>query len=175
MSDESRARAAADPQAEDAPTATADGIALLQEERDRFREQLLRTQAEFVNYQKRSKTQADLDRQYAVGNIAKDLLDVLDNCERGAEAARSTGAASIAEGFDMVHRQLLAVLGKHSVEPIAALGETFDPNLHEAIVQQPPSPSFPEGTVSAVLSRGYKIRDRVLRPAKVAVAGTPHA
>jgi molecular chaperone GrpE len=72
----------------------------------------------------------------------------------------------------MVRKQLLATLAKHGVEPIAALGQPFDPNQHEALVQQP-DPNHPEGTVVAELSKGYRIHDRVLRPTKVAVSIKP--
>jgi molecular chaperone GrpE len=71
-----------------------------------------------------------------------------------------------------VQKQLLEVLAKHGVEPITALGEPFDPNLHEALVQQPTA-DHPEGTVVGELSKGYRIRDRVLRPSKVAVSSRP--
>ena len=69
----------------------------------------------------------------------------------------------------MVHKQLLAIFGKHGIEPIRALGQPFDPNQHEALVQQP-DPHHPEGTVVAELGKGYRIHDRVLRPTKVAVS-----
>ena len=72
----------------------------------------------------------------------------------------------------MVQKQLVEVLAKHGVEPIEALGQPFDPNLHEALMQQP-TPDQPEGTVVGELSKGYKIRDRVLRPSKVAVSSRP--
>jgi molecular chaperone GrpE len=146
-----------------------DELAEAQRQRDEFREQLQRTRADFTNFQRRSKAQADAERQYAVGPLALDLVAVLDNFERAADAARKAGAASIVEGLDMVHKQLLDVLAKHGVEPIAALGQPFDPNQHEALVQQP-SAEHPEGTVVAELGKGYKLRDRILRPAKVAVS-----
>ena len=72
----------------------------------------------------------------------------------------------------MVQKQLHEVLAKHGVEPINALGEAFDPNFHDAVLQQP-SREHPEGTVVSELTRGYKIRDRVLRPPKVAVSVPP--
>ncbi len=74
----------------------------------------------------------------------------------------------------MVRKQLLAALAKHGIEPISALGEPFDPNQHEAISQQA-SPDHPEGTVLAELGKGYRLRDRVLRPTKVAVSARPIA
>jgi molecular chaperone GrpE len=147
-------------------------IALLKQERDELRDQALRARAEFANYQKRAKQQADADRAYAVGSLARDLLDPLDNLDRAIEALRAEGALGITEGLDMVQKQLHDIMARHGVEPIAAHGHPFDPNLHEAIVQQP-SAEHPEGTVVAEMSKGYTIRDRVLRPTKVAVSVKP--
>jgi molecular chaperone GrpE len=147
----------------------ADEVARLTQERDDFREQALRARAEFANYQKRSKQQADTDRVYAAGSLAKDLLDPLDNLGRAIDALRASGAEGITAGLDMVQRQLLEVLAKHGVEPIEAMGTPFDPNLHDALLQQPTT-DHPEGTVVSEFSKGYKIRDRVLRPSKVAVS-----
>lgn len=152
--------------------APAEQIEQLKNDRDELRDQLLRSRAEFANYQKRSKQQADTDRVYAVGSLAKDLLDPLDNLGRAIDHLRASGAEGITSGLDMVLRQLLEVLAKHGIEPIQALGEAFDPNLHEALVQQP-SGDHPEGTVVGELSKGYRIRDRVLRPTKVAVSTRP--
>ncbi len=147
-------------------------IAQLKQERDELRDQALRARAEFANYQKRAKQQADADRAYAVGSLAKDLLDPLDNLDRAIEALRAKGAEGITAGLDMVQKQLHEIMAKHGVEPIAAHGQPFDPNLHEAILQQP-SLEHPEGTVVAEMSKGYTIRDRVLRPSKVAVSVKP--
>ena len=144
-------------------------IEQLKKERDEYQDQVLRARAEFANYQKRSKAQADIDRTYAVGSLARDLLDSLDNLSRAIDVLRATGAEGVTTGLDMVQKQLLEVLGKHGVEPISALGQPFDPNLHDAVLQQP-SHTDPEGTVVGELSKGYKIRDRVLRPTKVAVS-----
>jgi molecular chaperone GrpE len=149
-----------------------DDVAALKRERDSFRDQVLRARAEFANYQKRAKQQADADRAYAVGSLARDLLDSIDNLARAVDALRSNVSEGITSGLDMVQKQLLDTLAKHGVEPIGALGQPFDPNLHDAIVRQP-SLDHPEGTVVAELGKGYKIRDRVLRPSKVAVAVTP--
>ena len=144
-------------------------IAQLTRERDDYKEQVLRSRADFANYQKRAKQQADADRVYAVGSLAKDLLDPLDNLSRAIDHLRASGAEGITSGLDMVQRQLLEVLAKHGIEPIEALGQPFDPNLHEALLQQP-SADHPESTVVGELSKGYRIRDRVLRPSKVAVS-----
>jgi molecular chaperone GrpE len=154
------------------PTAPPDELSQVQAERDEFLEQLQRSRADFANYQKRSRSQADADRQYAIASLVRDLLDGLDNLERAAEALRSSAAAGVGEGLGLVHKQLLDTLAKHGVQPIPALGQPFDPNLHEAIVQQP-DVDHPEGTVVAEFGKGYRLHDRVLRPTKVAVSIIP--
>jgi molecular chaperone GrpE len=175
------------PESEGAPTAAAAGngrgesrdgspagdeIAELKKERDDYREQALRCRADFANYQKRAKQQADADRVYAVGSLVKDLLDPLDNLARAIDHLRDSGVEGITAGLDMVQKQLLEVLAKHGVELIPAMGRPFDPNLHDALMQQP-SADHPENTVVNELSKGYKIHDRVLRPSKVAVSTRP--
>jgi molecular chaperone GrpE len=156
----------------DGPAGAPEELAQARRERDEYLDQLQRSRAEFANYQKRARAQADIDRQYAIGNLASDLLPVLDNFERALDAARKAGAGSIVEGLELVHKQLLAALAKHGVEPIAALGHPFDPNFHEAILQKPDA-QHPEGTVVADLGTGYHHHDRVLRPSKVAVSVKP--
>jgi molecular chaperone GrpE len=149
-----------------------DDLAQALKQRDEYFDQLQRSRAEFANYQKRAKSQAESDRLYAVGSLARDLLDGLDNLERATDALKAAAPAGIAEGLTMVHKQLLATLAKHGVEPIAALGQPFDPNQHEALVQQPDA-GRPEGTVVNELGKGYRLHDRVLRPSKVAVSVKP--
>jgi len=150
----------------------AEQIEQLRRERDEYRDQALRSRADFANYQKRAKQQADTDRAYAVGSLAQDLLEPLDNLARAIDHLRDSGVEGITAGLDMVQKQLLDVLAKHGVEPIPALGTPFDPNLHDALMQQPTADQ-PEGMVVNELSKGYKIRDRVLRPSKVAVSSRP--
>jgi molecular chaperone GrpE len=156
------------------PQPSLDEIQELQRQRDQYLDQLQRTRAEFSNYQKRSKALADAERPFAISSLARDLLTVLDNLERAIEAARTAGAPGIVEGVEMVYRQLVDILAKHDIEPIPALGQPFDPSQHEAITQQP-DPEHPEGTVVAELGKGYRLRDRVLRPSKVAVSVRPPA
>jgi molecular chaperone GrpE len=164
---------AADSQVQNGASAFSDdALAEAQRQRDEYLDLLQRSRAEFANYQKRSKSQAEADRLYSIGSLARDLLEGLDNLERATEALRASGVPNVTEGLDMVHKQLLATLAKHGVEPIQALGKPFDPNQHEAIVQQPDD-AHPEGTVVAELGKGYKIHDRVLRPSKVAVSVRP--
>jgi molecular chaperone GrpE len=153
----------------DAATET---LVQVKQERDELKEQVLRARAEFANYQKRAKQQADADRAYAVGSLARDLLEPLDNLERAIDALRATAAQNMTAGLDMVQRQILDILAKHGVELIPAQGLPFDPNLHDAVMQQP-SHEHPAGTVVSELAKGYTIRDRVLRPSKVAVSTKP--
>jgi len=141
-------------------------------QRDEYLDQLQRTRAEFVNYQKRSKAQAEADRLYLIKPLAMDILNALDNFDRAIETARAGGATGIAEGLGMVEKQFVAALTNHGVEPIPALGRPFDPNFHEAITQQPDA-HHPEGTVVAEFARGYKLNERVIRPSKVAVSVLP--
>ncbi|WP_152050172.1 nucleotide exchange factor GrpE [Tautonia marina] len=157
----------------DAPhSATREELDEVLRQRDDYLEQLRRSQADFLNFQKRSRSQAEADRVYAAAPLANDLLSVIDNFERAIDAARQSGAEGIITGLDMVHKQLLDTLAKHGIEPITALGQPFDPNIHEALMQQPSS-DHPEGTVVAELSRGYRLQDRVLRPSRVAVSVKP--
>lgn len=149
-----------------------DDLAQAIRQRDEYHDQLQRARADFVNYQKRAKSQADADRVYLIRPLALDILDALDNFDRAIETARAGGASGIAEGLVMVEKQFVAALNKHGVEPIPALGQPFDPNFHEAIMQQPHADQ-PEGTVVAELARGYKLADRVIRPSKVAVSVRP--
>lgn len=158
--------------AADAPDAP--DLAELTRQRDEYLDQLQRSRAEFANYQKRARAQAEADRAYAVGRLAEDLIHVLDNFERALQAARAADAGPIVEGLDLVHRQLLEALAKHGVEPIEARGRPFDPSFHEAIAQRP-DPAQPEGTVVDEVGRGYKLRDRVLRPSRVVVSAGPAA
>ncbi|MGC8640144.1 MAG: nucleotide exchange factor GrpE [Isosphaeraceae bacterium] len=146
--------------------------ALMRKERDDLKDQLLRSRAEFANYQKRAKQQAEAEKIYAIGDLARDLLEAIDNLERATEALRASTSESISSGLEMVQKQLLATLAKYGVEPIKALEQPFDPNFHDALLQQP-SAEHPEGTVVAELGKGYKIHDRVLRPSKVAVSVKP--
>jgi len=152
--------------------AAGDELAQAIRQRDEYQDKLQRLQADFVNYQKRAKAQADADRVYLIKPLALDILNALDNFDRAIETARAGGAQAIAEGLGMVEKQFVAALGKHGVDPIPSLGQAFDPNFHEAIMQQPDA-HHPEGTVVAEFARGYKLGDRVIRPSKVAVSIRP--
>src|SRR5271157_926421 len=159
-------------QANGASVLPSEEIDLLQKEPDELKNQVLRIQADFANYQKHARQQAEEVRTYAIGSLAQEVLGSIDNLERAIAALRASANEGITSGLDMVQKQLLGILAKYGVEPIAALEQPFDPNFHEAIMQQP-SDQHPEGTVVAELGKGYKIHDRVLRPSKVAVSVNP--
>jgi molecular chaperone GrpE len=146
-----------------------DEVTELRRQIDDLKEQYLRSQAEFANFQKRAKAQIEADRQYSIGNLALELLGVLDNFERANDAARQSGASSIVDGLEMVQKQFHQVLAKQGVQPIEAVGHLFDPNLHEALMRVP-DPDRPEGTIVQELARGYRLHDRVLRPSRVAIS-----
>ena len=153
------------------PVAAAqDEDAKLQADLDRFRDLALRSQADFENYKKRAAREKDDAIKYANNALIERLLPIVDNFELGLEAARSEGETSpVFSGMNMVLRQLMDFLSEHGVESIDAVGKKFDPNLHEAIAHEP-SDKFPEGVVTRQTRRGYRMKDRLLRPSSVAVA-----
>lgn len=141
-----------------------------EKDRDRFRDQALRARADFENYQKRQQRELAQERLYAHLPLAKDLLTALDNLDRAlTEAGKAGESGPLAKGVALVQSQLLDALRRHGITQIAALGQPFDPNQHEAILQQP-SKEHPPMTVLQVLENGYMIHERVLRPARVIVS-----
>jgi molecular chaperone GrpE len=133
------------------------------------KDRLLRLQAEMENLRRRTAREVQDERRYGPLPLVRDLLGVLDNVDRAVESGeRATDAAGLLEGFRLVAKQLRTVLEKHQVVPITAKGEAFDPNLHEAILQQPSE--APIGTVIMVTQEGYRLYDRVVRPSQVIVS-----
>jgi len=146
------------------------GLRARAQERDQFLVLLQRTQADFENYQKRTQRERESERRYWNGAFALDLLPVIDNLDRAMTAAKQAGESGpLVQGVGMVQTQLLDMLKRHGITPIDALGKPFDPNLHQAIMQQP-SREHPPQTVIQVLQQGFMIHDRVLRPAGVIVS-----
>jgi len=139
-------------------------------ERDANYDRLLRSQAEFDNYRKRAQREMDEERKFSPLPIVRDLLPVLDNLRRATDAARSANEPSnLVQGIDLVLQQIEQVLARYGVTPIPAVGQPFDPHLHEALTQMP-SAEHPPLTVLQELERGYKLHDRVVRPGKVIVS-----
>ncbi|MFH1265029.1 MAG: nucleotide exchange factor GrpE [Planctomycetota bacterium] len=149
---------------------TANEIDRLRAELEEAKDQTLRIRAELENYRKRAARQMQEELRYANMPLIRDLLPVWDNVGRAIEAAEKTHeTASLLEGFKMVAGQLESVLERHHCTRIEALEEPFDPNLHEAICQQP-SRAHPANTVLQVTQTGFRLHDRVVRPSQVIVS-----
>jgi molecular chaperone GrpE len=141
-----------------------------EQKRDEYLDLAQRTRADFENYQKRMKRDLVEERRYAQMPLASDLLAALDNLERATSAAEKAGEKGpLVQGVALVHTQLLDILRRHGVTRIEARGQPFDPNLHQAVMQQA-SREHPPMTVLDVLEPGYLIHERVLRPARVVVS-----
>jgi molecular chaperone GrpE len=150
-------------------------IETLAKERDVNFEKYLRAQAELETARRRWRQEMDELRKYQALPLVKDLLPSLDNLRRAVDAA-NTGATveSLRTGVEMVLKQFDDTFMKHGARPIAALGEPFDPNLHEAITQIPTADQAPMQVVLEA-ERGYQMHDRVVRPSKVGVAVAPNS
>lgn len=133
-------------------------------------ERLLRAQAELENFRKRSRREYEDAQRYREIDVLRDLLPVLDNVLRAIEASEKTAdIESLRSGFRMTAQQLEKLLGSHGCQTIETDGAAFDPAVHDAILQQD-VPGVAAGTVVGTASRGYKLHDRVVRPAQVIVA-----
>lgn len=140
-------------------------------------ERLLRTTADFENFKKRAARERAEAVQFANVALIQKLLPVLDNFEMAQAAAQTAGdenASSLQAGVDMIQQQLKSALAEAGLEEVDAAGKPFDPTLHEAISQQETA-DVPEGHVVQQLRKGYKLRERLLRPATVIVAKKPAA
>ncbi len=138
-----------------------------------FRDQFLRTAAELENVRRRAARDVENAHRFGTERFARELLAVVDSLEMGLDAARNGGdSTAMAEGMEATHRLLLAVLEKFGVTPVEAAGQRFDPESHEAIMTQPSGEAEPD-TVLMVVQQGYRIHDRLLRPARVVVARAP--
>jgi molecular chaperone GrpE len=159
---------------ETAPEPELDPMEQLIAERDELKDRLLRLAAETDNYKKRSEREKSEFLKRANERILKDLLPVMDNLERAMEhAVEESGAEeSMIKGLELTSHELWKVLERHGVERVEALGEPFDPEFHEAMMQQE-DPDVDENTVIGVLQKGYLFHGRLLRPAMVIVSKRP--
>jgi molecular chaperone GrpE len=138
-------------------------------------DRLLRLRADFDNFRKRTLKEKEEAFRYGHQNIVKDLLPTVDNLERAIEHARGSQTGDLEgllQGVELVLRELLGVLEQYGLAAIEAEGQTFDPAVHEAMTQQLHE-SAPVNTVMQVFQKGYRLRDRLLRPARVVVSGGP--
>lgn len=154
-----------------AATETSGGdLAALAAERDDYKDKWARARADLDNYRRRVQREMDEDRKYSALPLLKAVLPGLDNLQRAVQAAAtSRNADELITGVEMVTRQFDTALAAVGVTPIAAVGQPFDPNRHEAIAQQP-SADHPPMTVLMEVERGYVLHDRVVRPTKVVVS-----
>ncbi len=142
----------------------------LQEAYDKLNQQYVRLAADFDNYRKRQEQERESLVKYGTENALKKMLEVLDNFERGQKALEGVeDGEKIKECFQLVHKQVWDTLSKLGLEEIKAVGEEFDPNFHEAVMQTPTT-EHPEHTVINELQKGYKVGDKILRPTLVNVA-----
>ncbi|HEY7707202.1 MAG TPA: nucleotide exchange factor GrpE [Gaiellaceae bacterium] len=140
----------------------------LRAENEELIDTLQRVKADFDNFRKRAARDQEALVARAGERIVKELLPVLDDLERALEAAEQHEEAKLEEGVKLVHRQLEQLLEREGLAPVETEGK-FDPHVHEALLTQPSASE--EGAVIEVLQKGYRLGDRVLRPARVVVAG----
>ena len=152
---------------------SADALAAAEQELARHRDAMLRMQAEMENLRKRLARDSEKARKFALERIMKDLLQVCDSMERGlAVADESATVESLREGQELTAKMFGKVLRDHHLEVIDPAGQPFDPEWHEAVTVMP-SGKVDENTVVEVLQKGYRLHDRLIRPAMVVVSGKP--
>lgn len=170
-------KAAEETKAEPAAPATAaaeeenadNSVARLQNDMERFKDLAMRSLADLDNYRKRAAREKEEAIKYSNAGFLEKLIPIFDNFELGLAAARSGNeGSSILSGMEMVLKQLNDFLSDAGVQVIDALGQPFDPNLHEALAQE--ASDQPEGIVVRQIRKGYKLKDRLLRPANVIVS-----
>lgn len=158
--------------ASESPAENAADVAELADLKERY----LRLAAEYDNFRKRNLRERQDLLNYANESIVKDLLPVVDNLERavihGRKEEQRADSENLLQGVELTHRSLIQILGRFGVVEIEAAGKPFDPQVHEAVRRVVTSEHAP-GTVVEVHQKGYRLKDRLLRPAMVAVAGEP--
>ena len=148
-------------------------VDLLEQQVAEFRDRELKAQAELENFRKRLLRDTEQQIKYALVPFVRDLMEVVDNLNRATDAATASGSTdSLVSGVKLVQSQLTTVLSKHNCKPIVSVGQVFDPNLHQAITQQP-SAEYAAGIVTYETSVGYILHDRVVRPSMVIVSTGP--
>lgn len=140
----------------------------LTEEKDKVYNRMLRLQAEYENYKKRSEREKIAERKYKSQDLANELLPVLDNFERALQVEVTEANKGIIDGITMVYQQFLDALKSQGIEQIEALNKEFDPNLHHAVMQTENS-EVESNIVVEELQKGFMLKDRVIRPAMVKV------
>ncbi len=153
----------------DSTTPVDDQLAQLRQERNDYYDRLLRKTAEFDNFRKRVERDRREQSEWAAADLLNDVLSVLDDFDRALSVAAPPEAEPYRTGVELIHRQLSELIRKRGVTPIDALGSDFDPHVHQAVAYEE-TPGARDGEVVAELRKGYKLGDRLLRPAFVKVA-----
>ncbi|SPH23560.1 Protein GrpE [Defluviimonas aquaemixtae] len=156
--------------------AFADELEALRAERDEMRDRFMRALADAENARKRGERDRREAEQYGGSRLARDLLPVYDNLKRALDAAGEEtreAAKGLVEGVELTMKELIAVLGKHGVQPVAPqVGDAFDPQLHQAMFEAP-VPGSNAGDIIEVITEGFILHERLLRPAQVGVSSMP--
>ena len=148
-----------------------EAVAAAQAEVAKMREAMLRMQAETENSRKRLTRDLERSRKFALARVMKDILQVRDSLERGLQVeAENASVKALIEGQELTMKMLNKVMEDHNLEMIDPVGQPFDPELHEAMTVLP-SPDHEENTVIEVLQKGFRLHDRLIRPAMVVVSG----
>ncbi|MGE4279906.1 MAG: nucleotide exchange factor GrpE [Magnetospirillum sp.] len=180
MSEEQTPEQGAETPAPDAPapaeeTSPEARIAELEAEVAKLKSEVLYARADTENVRRRLEQQAEDRGKFAVANFAKDVLGVADNLRRALDAVPANAregndiANTLTVGVEMTERELLSTMERYGIKLIQAMGERFDPNLHQAMMEME-DPTQPEGTVVMVMQQGYQLHERLLRPALVGVS-----
>ena len=149
-------------------------IETMTQERATLYDQLLRRQAEFENYRRRVDREKSETYTRARAEVLLELLPVIDNFERALASLETSGgdAESLRHGVELIHKQFKDALTKFGLEPVESVGQTFDPHVHEAVTIEP-TDKHKENTIIEEFQRGYRLGEKLLRPAKVKVASSP--
>jgi molecular chaperone GrpE len=153
----------------DSATAEDDQLARLRQDRDDYYDRLLRKTAEFDNFRKRVERDRREQSEWAAADLLNEILSVLDDFDRALEVEAPPEAEPYRAGVELIHRQLSELLRKRGVMPIETIGTDFDPHVHQAVAYEE-TPGARDGEVVAELRKGYKLGERLLRPAFVKVA-----
>lgn len=154
------------------PPGPEEQLAALEAEKNDMRERMLRIAAEFENYKKRTRKELSDAEAKGKESVLRDVLEVMDNMERATAFDEKADVKAVQQGVSLVLRLFQQKLERHDVRPFEAKGEPFDPRLHDA-VSQVPSADVPPGSVLGQLQRGYRLGEKLLRPALVIVALAP--
>jgi molecular chaperone GrpE len=159
----------ADPAAAGSDAGADDRLTAITRERDEYHDRVLRLTAEFDNYRKRIERERRETGERAAASLVEELLPIVDDLERALGAEAAPGAESYRKGVEIIYKQLADLLTRRGVTVMDVLGADFDPHVHQAVAHEE-SPGARDGEVIEELRRGYKLGDRLLRPAMVKVA-----